>query len=91
MVDKFDTMMSAITAEETGFEHGETASEFALAQIELLRIRSVRAAMMAEINIERADPSELKRLRALDRYERYAAHEAHARISHTLVRSKEQG
>lgn len=72
MVDKFDTMMSAITADETGFEQGETASEFGLAQIELLRIRSVRAAIMAEIDIERLDPSELKRLRALDRYERYA-------------------
>ena len=65
-------MMSAITAEEACFEQAETASEFALAQIELLRIRLVRAAIMAEIDIDRLNPSELKRLRALDRYERYA-------------------
>lgn len=72
MVCKFDMMMSALTAEEAGLEQSETATEFALAQIELMRIRSVRAAMMAEIDIEVMDLRVLKRLRALDRYERYA-------------------
>jgi hypothetical protein len=72
MLSKFDTMMSAITAEEARFEQAEATTEFALAQMELLRIRSVRAAMMAEIDIEVMDLRVLKRLRALDRYERYA-------------------
>ena len=92
MACKFDVMMSAITAEETGFEHGQTASEFALAQIEILRIRSVRAAMMAKIDVERLDSSALKRLRALDRYERYAL-TRHARIRNfgTARRTKLRG
>lgn len=72
MVGEFDTIVSAITAAEAGSEQVKTATEFALAQIELLRIRSVRTAMMAAINIERMEPKELKRLQALDRYERYA-------------------
>jgi hypothetical protein len=48
------------------------ASELAEAQMELLRIRAVRAEMLAAVDMASGVPQELGRLLALDRYERFA-------------------
>jgi hypothetical protein len=48
------------------------ANNVALAQLELARIRTTRAALFADINGGRDDAQSLKRLAALDRYERIA-------------------
>jgi hypothetical protein len=48
------------------------ATEVALAQLELLQIRKVRAQLMAGIDLESCAVQTLRRLAALDRYERYA-------------------
>jgi hypothetical protein len=48
------------------------ASELAEAQMELLRIRAVRARMLAAVDLASGVPQELGRLLALDRYERFA-------------------
>jgi hypothetical protein len=49
------------------------AAEVARAQLELLRIRAARAELMAQIDVASGDFNHLKRLAALDRYERLAA------------------
>lgn len=49
-----------------------SAAEFARAQLELLRIRAIRAELMKEADIKLGNPQELRRLMALDRYERVA-------------------
>jgi len=46
--------------------------EFAQAQVELQRIRSKRADLMARLDFNRPNTHEWQRLVALDRYERYA-------------------
>jgi hypothetical protein len=48
------------------------ASELAAAQLELLRIRAERGRLLASIDPASSDAVELKRLVALDRYERLA-------------------
>ena len=48
------------------------AAEFAEAQLELLRIRAVRRQMHGEIDLNRCDLQGLRRLSAIDRYERLA-------------------
>ena len=48
------------------------ANEVALAQLELARIRTTRAALFADNNAVPGDAQSLKRLAALDRYERVA-------------------
>ena len=48
------------------------AAEFAQAQSELLQIRRIRAQMMSEVDFNFNDTQELRRLVALDRYERLA-------------------
>ena len=45
-----------------------SVAEFAKAQVEMLRIRTLRAAMI----VAGSNPHQLRRLTALDRYERYA-------------------
>jgi hypothetical protein len=53
-------------------DHLTAAAELAEAQLELLRIRKVRARMIAETDLELHDTLALKQLLALDRYERLA-------------------
>lgn len=47
-------------------------SEIVHAQLDLLRIRTVRAQLMAELDLLAGDLNRLRRLKALDRYERMA-------------------
>jgi hypothetical protein len=58
------------------------AAEFAAAHLELLRIRSMRADLMAKVDLAQPDIQKLQRLAALDRYERYA----HTRRRRTAVK-----
>ena len=48
------------------------ATEFAKAQLELLRIRAVRREINGTIDLDRCDVQALRRLAALDRYQRLA-------------------
>lgn len=60
------------------------ATALASAQWELVRIRSVRARLMRAIDLSSTDVTELKRLVALDRYERLA-HTKRRRASRDLL------
>jgi hypothetical protein len=59
------------------------ATEVAQAQLELLRIRAVRAGPTAEIDLASGNLEQLQRLAALDRYERFA-HTKRRRASRKL-------
>lgn len=59
------------------------ATEVAEAQLELLRIRAVRADLMAKVNSASGNLEELQRLASLDRYERFA-HSKRRRASRNL-------
>jgi hypothetical protein len=50
----------------------KSAAEFAAAQLQLQRIRSTRADLMAKVDLSQPDIRQMQRLVALDRYERYA-------------------
>jgi len=49
-----------------------SAKHLAEAQLELLRVRGIRRKLMASLDFESCGPKDLKRLIALDRYERIA-------------------
>jgi hypothetical protein len=65
---KVDTI-AHLFAHEQAIESA-SATDFARAQLELLRIRSLRAELMAKLKLN--DVQELHRIAALDRYERYS-------------------
>ena len=67
---KADAVAAALVGDQVSEERLNLASEFAQAQLELLRIRAMRAELM---KIEfGSDLNKLRRLVALDRYERIA-------------------
>jgi hypothetical protein len=53
-------------------DEGLDATAFARSQIELRRIRAVRTDLFAALDPRQLEPNELRRLAALDRYERVA-------------------
>ena len=59
------------------------AAEFANAQLELLRVRAIRRELNKKIDLNHCDTRELRRLAALDRYERLA-HTRRRRASQKL-------
>src|SRR5882762_6037927 len=65
-------IMEALIADGADDQHRLAAAELAAAQLELLRIRAERGRMMTAIEPASSDAAELKRLVALDRYERQA-------------------
>jgi hypothetical protein len=72
---KVDSIVGILAAEQTSEHRLEKAAAFARAQVELLRIRSVRAEQLAKTVLDDGtdrNMRELNRLAALDRYERYA-------------------
>jgi hypothetical protein len=69
---KADVIVHALIGEEANEEKLTLAVQFALAQLELQRIRSTRADLMANVDLSQLDLHGLQRLVALDRYERYA-------------------
>jgi hypothetical protein len=61
-----------------------SAAEFVAVQLELQR-RSVRADLIAKVDIHRPDLREMRRLVALDRYERYAHTTRHRASDEVLI------
>jgi hypothetical protein len=72
---KVDSFTGVLAGEPTSEDQLEPAADFARAQVELLRIRSIRSEQLARTGLNDCTPGnlrELKRLASLDRYERYA-------------------
>ena len=69
---KASAIAHTLVGDGAGEEELASAAEFARAQLKLLRIRSVRNELMANIELHQGNMHELQRLAALDRYERYA-------------------
>jgi hypothetical protein len=69
---KAGAITRALTPNRANEEQLLAATELAQAQIELLRIRAVRAELMAAVDLASADVGSLRRLAALDHYERLA-------------------
>jgi hypothetical protein len=68
-----EVMVRLLVRDKTNEAQLAAATEVALAQQELLRIRAVRTEMAAQIrDLASADIETLRRLAALDRYERLA-------------------
>ena len=72
----------ALIADGADDQQHSAAAELAAAQLELLRIRAERGRMLASIEPASSDEAELKRLVALDRYERLA----HTRRRHASAK-----
>lgn len=73
---KVDAITRVLAGEEAGVTQATPAAEFAKAQVELLRIRTLRAAMLATIDNDFGNLRQLRHVAALDRYARYAPHQA---------------
>ncbi len=71
--EKADAIARLLTRDPDDEEQLTAATEVAQAQLELLRIRAVRAKVMAEVDLTSGNLEHLRRLAALDRYERFAA------------------
>ena len=69
---KIELIARELTGGNASHDRAMSAIDFAAAQTDLLRIRSVRAKSQADGDIREFSARELKRLGALDRYERYA-------------------
>ncbi len=69
---KVDAFAHALVGKEANEASLISASDFAEAQLELSRIRATRTALIAKLEFVETDKQELRRLLALDRYERYA-------------------
>jgi len=69
---KADAIARALTSDRASEEQLTAATEVARAQMELLRTRAARAEFLAQVDLGSADLQTLKRLAALDRYERFA-------------------
>ena len=72
--EKVDAIALALAGDSVYEQRLVAASEVARAQLELMSIRSVRAEMIASAkdDLLASDTLKLRRLAALDRYERYA-------------------
>ncbi len=68
---KAEAIVHVLAGDEPKEENLGSAEEFALAQLELLRIRRMRTELMAKIDLNYNNTQQLRRLVALDRYERY--------------------
>ena len=80
---KIEAIAQTVTGDGAGEEQLVSAAEFARAQLELLRIRSTRAELMAKFELSYNNTQELRRMVALDRYERYSLTKRR-RASHKL-------
>ncbi len=81
--EKADTIARLLTRGQADAEQLTAATEVAQARFELLRIRTVRARLMAEVDLTSGNLEQLRRLAALDCYERFAATKRQ-RASHKL-------
>jgi hypothetical protein len=69
---KVDAIAQALVGGDAGEDQSASAAEFARAHLEVLRIRATRTGLLAKIDFDQYNTQELRRLVALDRYERYA-------------------
>jgi len=69
---KAGTIARMVAGKEASEDRNASAADFARTQLELLRIRAIRAEQLATVDLNDYDIDELQRLAALDRYERYA-------------------
>jgi hypothetical protein len=69
---KVDDIAHVLAGEQATEDQLTSVADFTRAQLELLRIRSTRTELMAKIDLNDNNLQELRRLVALDRYERYA-------------------
>jgi hypothetical protein len=69
---KVEALARALTPRDAGDAEWTSAMEFATAQIELVRIRTIRTALLRAVDIGNLDTQGLQQLASLDRYERYA-------------------
>jgi hypothetical protein len=69
---RVEAIAQALTGEGAGEDQVTSAAEFAQAQLELLRIRAIRAETMRDTDLKLGSTQDFRRLVALDRYERYA-------------------
>jgi hypothetical protein len=67
---KVDAIARTLAGEEANEDRLTSAADFVRAQFKLLRIRSTRTELMAKIDLDH-NTQELRRVAALDRYERY--------------------
>jgi hypothetical protein len=82
-MEKADAIARLLTPDQADAEQLTAATEVAQAQLELLRIRAVRTKLMAEVDLTSGNLEQLRRLVALDRYERFPA-TRRRRASHKL-------
>jgi hypothetical protein len=80
---KADAIGRALTRDQASEEQRVAATEVAQAQLELLRIRAVRAELTAMVDLASGNLEQLARLAAMDRYERFA-HTKRRRASRKL-------
>ena len=69
---KVDSIVHALVGENASEEERGAAVVFARAQLELLRIRSTRIGLAEKNGLKCRDFEALRRMAALDRYERYS-------------------
>ena len=69
---KADALARVLASDQADVDQLAAATEVAHAQMELLRIRAIRAEMTAQVDLGSADVETLRRLAALDRYKRFA-------------------
>jgi hypothetical protein len=69
---KIDAISRVLAGEQASEYRLTSAADFTRAQLELVRIRSIRTERLAKIDLNDNNLQELRRLAALDRYERYA-------------------
>jgi hypothetical protein len=69
---KIEALVAALAGDNPDNDRQLAIAELAQAQLELLRIRKVRAQMLASAKLEEGDSKVAQRLLALDRYERLA-------------------
>jgi hypothetical protein len=75
MADNVGSIARALAGEQAGEDQLTPAQDLVRCQLELNRIRSIRSEQLAKIDLNdctHGTLEEIKRLAALDRYERYA-------------------
>jgi hypothetical protein len=70
--DKVNSIGRELTGQQASENRLTSAEDLARAQAELIRIRSIRMEHLAKVDLNDCTLEEMKRLAALDRYERYA-------------------
>jgi hypothetical protein len=84
-----DAIARQLTRDHADEEQLTAATEVARAVLKLIRMREVRAKLMAEMDLTSGSLEHLRRFAALDRYERFAANEPNLIVRCRRPRGKE--